>query len=559
MIVNRSQEYLLSVLQELRKLPQETEWVEFKEAKKNYNFDEIGKYFSALSNEANLKNQPCGWLIFGVVNADRSICGSDYRNNATKLGNLKHEIARQTGGITFVEIHVVNHPNGRVVMFEIPPAAKGIPVSFNGHWYGRDGESLVALALHKLEQIRAQAAVVDWSAQMIMGESLDRLDPEAIRKARTEYKVKHRTATFYDEIDEWDDPTFLNKARLTIDGVLTNAAVILLGKPESVHLIQPSLARLTWILRNHDDNEIDYAHFDPPFLLNVDRLFIKVRNLNLRELPDGTLFPVEISQYDPWVMREALHNCIAHQDYRLCSRINLIEKPDSLLFVNAGTFFPGSVEAVLTQDAPPRYYPNRLLTETMVNLNMIDTIGSGIKRMFTTQKNRYMPMPDYDLSKHNEVHVTLPGRVLDENYTKLLIKRTDLPLDHVILLDRIQKRGRVSKDHAKLLRRDKLVEGRYPNLYVAAHVASATGNRVQYIKNRAFDDAHYKNMILKYLDRYGHATRKDLESLVLDKLSDVLDNGQKRNKLTNLIQAMSAAGQIQNFGSRKFPKWKRVL
>lgn len=242
MTVNRSQEYLLSILQELRKLPAETEWVEFKEAKTNYSFDEIGKYFSALANETNLNNEPCGWLIFGVVNADPSICGSDYRNNLAKLGNLKHEIARQTGGITFVEIHVVNHPDGRVVMFEIPPAPKGIPVAFKGHWYGRDCDSLVALALQKLEQIRAQVALDDWSAGICPNANLGDLDPEAIAIARRNFCKKNRNKEFADTIESWPDLTFLDHAQLTKNGAITRTCMLLLGREETVHHLEPTVA-----------------------------------------------------------------------------------------------------------------------------------------------------------------------------------------------------------------------------------------------------------------------------------------------------------------------------
>ena len=249
--------------------------------------------------------------------------------------------------------------------------------------------------------------------------------------------------------------------------------------------------------------------------------------------------PVEISQYDPWVMREALHNCIAHQDYRLCSRVTVVEKPTSLLFVNSGRFIPGSVEAVLNQDAPQPYYPNRLLTEAMVNLNMIDTIGSGIKRMFTAQRSRYMPMPDYDLSKQNEVRVTLAGSILDENYTKLLIKRTDLPLNQVILLDQVQKRQKITKEAHQLLKRGNLVEGRYPSLLVSAELASMTGDKARYIKNRAFDNEHYKKLILNYLKQYGKATKKEIEELLMEKFSDVLNSDQKRSKIKNLLTTMS--------------------
>ena len=44
---------LKRILDELRTLSSETEWVEFKEAKRNIDSDDLGEYFSALCNEAN--------------------------------------------------------------------------------------------------------------------------------------------------------------------------------------------------------------------------------------------------------------------------------------------------------------------------------------------------------------------------------------------------------------------------------------------------------------------------------------------------------------------------
>ena len=151
--MNQSQ--LRQLLDCPRGLPQENECVEFKEAKNGYNFDKLGKYFSALSNEANLKNQACGLLVFGVRD-DRSVCGSEYRRDRAKLDGLKQAVAdHTTGGLTFDEIYEVDHPNGRVVMFKIPPALQGVPTAWKGHWYGRNGESLVPLNLHKLKTINS--------------------------------------------------------------------------------------------------------------------------------------------------------------------------------------------------------------------------------------------------------------------------------------------------------------------------------------------------------------------------------------------------------------------
>ncbi|WP_244910423.1 ATP-binding protein [Caldibacillus thermoamylovorans] len=196
------------------------------------------------------------------------------------------------------------------------------------------------------------------------------------------------------------------------------------------------------------------------------------------------------------------------------------------------------VENVIKQDAPQEYYRNRWLTEAMVNLNMIDTIGSGIKKMFIVQRNRYFPLPDYDLNEPNKVKVRIFGKILDENYTKMLINNTDLDLDLVINLDKVQKRQLISREEAKTLRSKKLVEGRYPNLYVSAKIAAITGDKSTYIKNRAFDKEHYKKLIISFLEKYGSASREDIDNLILDKLSDALDEEQKKKKVTNILYEM---------------------
>ena len=125
MVFDKSNSELLELLSTLLALPHETEWLELKEAKTRYNFDKLGRYFSALSNEARLKSRPCGWLIFGVRD-DHSACGTSFRLDPSKLNGLKQEVANHTGNITFEEIYELTHPDGRVLMFRIPPAL-GIP------------------------------------------------------------------------------------------------------------------------------------------------------------------------------------------------------------------------------------------------------------------------------------------------------------------------------------------------------------------------------------------------------------------------------------------------
>ncbi|MHB9007153.1 MAG: RNA-binding domain-containing protein [Limisphaerales bacterium] len=545
---------LKAKLDELLRLPAETEWVEFKEAKSNLDSDDLGRYFVALGNEANLKGESAGWLVLGIQDKPRKVVGSQYRPHRASLDSLKQEIAQHTTGrVTFKEIHEVQLPEGRVVMLEIPPAPQGIPIAWKGHFYGRDGPALGALNLQEIEQIRSQAGHQDWSAQTCPAAAIGDLDPAALALAREKFRQKNSSRPFAADIPNWDDATFLKKIKLAQHGKITRAALLLLGKSESTPRLSPAVAQITWKL---DGEEQAYEHFDPPFLLNVNAVFARIRNLKFRLQPFNQLVPIELEKYDAKVVLEALNNCIAHQDYSRQSRIIVVEKADRLIFENAGNFFEGSLEDYLFRDRIPRHYRNRLLAEAMVSLDMIDALGMGIKRMFLAQRNRYFPLPEYDFSQADTVRMEIMGRLIDENYSRVLIEKADLDLGTVVALDKVQKRKLLTSDELKLLRRLKLVEGRAPNVFVASKIAALTGDKAQYIRNRAFDDAHYKKMILDLIREFGMATRKDVDSLLIDKLSDALSGQQKRKRIGNLLYAMAHREKsICNRGSDKKPQW----
>jgi ATP-dependent DNA helicase RecG len=274
-------------------------------------------------------------------------------------------------------------------------------------------------------------------------------------------------------------------------------------------------------------------------LLEIKNVYSKIRNLKYRYLRDGTLFPDEVDQYDPYIIREALNNCIAHQDYSLCGKINVIETENSTLtFVNSGSFIPQTIEKVIESDAPETTYRNAFLATAMVNLNMIDTIGSGIKKMFVIQKNKCFPLPEYEFTEQ-KVKVQIIGKVIDINYATKLIQTPDLSLYEIMLLDKVVKSKVLNNEEIKLLRKKKLIEGRKPNFHISASVAEATEEKATYIKNRAFDNSYYKDIIIEFLKKYKQASREDINQLILDKLSDTLNEKQKTTKINNLISTMS--------------------
>jgi ATP-dependent DNA helicase RecG len=240
-----------------------------------------------------------------------------------------------------VDPYLTTDSGKTVWVFRVPKHRPRLPVYAHDKAWQRVGDSLAELRPVRQSAILSETIEkVDWSAAICKNAHLSDLSLEAIARARTEYKSKFPRKT--GEVDSWDDSTFLNKIRLTIQGQVTNAAILLLGRPESASLISPAVAKISWILKDQQNREKDYEHFGPPFLLNVDSVYAKVRNLTYRHLPSGTLFPLEISQYDRWVIREVLHNCIAHQDYSLGGRIILVETPSSLLLAKWAVSCPAA-------------------------------------------------------------------------------------------------------------------------------------------------------------------------------------------------------------------------
>lgn len=554
----KSESEIKDILQSLLTCGYESEVVEFKEAKTQYKPEKIGEYFSALCNEANLKGENSAWLIFGVKDKGKKIIGSQFRKDRKQLNELKHEISLHiTAGITFIEIYEVQTDEGRVVLFEIPAAPKGMPIAWQGHYYGRNGESLIALNIAKLERIRNQAKGEDWSAAIVENAELEDLSPEALTKARELYKQKN--SHLANEMNNWDDITFLNKAKLSIKGKITRTAILLLGKSESENFINPATAKISWILRDHNNIEKDYQHFTCPLLLNTEEVYKKIRNLKYRYIADGTLFPEEVDQYDPYIVREGLNNCIAHQDYSLSGKINLVEYEDGrLVFINSGKFIPSSIEEVVISDAPEPTCRNPFLVEAMINLKMIDAIGSGIKKMFNIQRQKFFPLPDYEFTD-NKVKLTITGKVVDINYARKVASVADLGLANIIALDKVSKSKPISDDEIKSLKNKGLIEGRKPNFHISSTVAKATGDEAEYIKLRGFKDDHYKKMILEYLVKFSGASKVQLDKLIYDNLPAILDEKQKYNKIRNILYSMSKKDQsIKNTGSNRHPKWVKV-
>ena len=534
----------------IREYPHENarcEWKEFKNLKNSFCGDEKDDVISYVSAIANMEG---GFLVIGVHDKTLEIVGTDTYNYdrqkailrlTDRCANLSSE------GLDIIE-YITSDTQRKVWVIRIPKHLPKRPVYAHDKAWQRIEDSLVELTLERLNAILDEPLFTgsDWSAEIVQNATIDDLDEVAIAKARVMFKKVHSRIPA-EEVNAWSVEEFLSNAGVMIDGGITRAAIILLGKPVSVFKLRPAVVRVTWSLRDEKQDVVDYEHFTAPFILTVDQILAKVRNLTMREMPGGTLFPDVMQQYDDYSMREILHNCIAHQDYTLQERINLVENPGFLYYANGGSFIPGTVQKALATHGPQRHYRNECLCNAMVNFNMIDIVGRGIRKIFNQQWERRFPMPDYEIdAAKKEVAVRLYGNAINEKYTKLLKDNKDLSLEDCILLDAVQKGHRLSESDAKNLLERGLVEGEYPDLTISLSIARQTKQLPEYTKVKGLERYKIKQMALQYIQNAGEEGTK--KNSLLDYLKDVLPqrNSQEKNLrlLGNILSEMNTDGSV---------------
>lgn len=532
------------------------EWKEFKNLKNSFNGKEKDDVISYVSAIANMEG---GHLVIGVKDGTLDIVGTDlnglmFNGQPATPQSATFKLKENCTGLSSeglkIEDFLTEDSKKLVWVIHIPKHLPRRPVYAHKKAWQRIEDSLVEITKERLESILCEpmGQIEDWSANIIEGATVDDLDPDAIAFARKKYLEKNPQKE--KDIQNWDTITFLNKAKITRNGKITNTAIILLGKEEAEHFLSPAVCKIRWKLITKDDPNKDFDVFSIPMILAVENIRQKIRNTTYVYTINDTLFPDTMMRYDVFTMREPINNAIAHQDYSMQARIEVLEYEDEKLVIqNHGHFIPISVEDVVEKDCPESVYRNPFLVEAMRNIKMVETEGGGIRKLYMEQKKRFFPMPIYDLS-NRKVRCEIQGKVLDENFARILVNNPNLTLPQIMLLDKVQKRqyDDLTDDAITMLRREKFVEGRRTNLFLSYKVVSASkhvGLKASYIRNKSFDDSYYKNLIIDYIVKFKKASRGDIETLLTDKLSDVLSESQKYNKITNLLASLRKERRIK--------------
>lgn len=549
--MDKNQKYTDLLNEQINSTKKETRWLEFKS-----NYQEpikLGRYISALSNGACLDHQDDAYLYFGIDDDTLEVKGTTFDAARTKAqGNQSLEIyLRQMvePKINFTIEEFLYKGETRVVVFKIPAAASQ-PTTFMGKPYVRVDSHVTDLSGYNDWMREIYNSQVDWSAQIIEDATIEDLDQEAITEARDGYKLRY--PDFASEVDNWSDETFLDKANLTKDGQITRTAMLLVGKSEKVYKLN-HISQIVW--KCFQDGEIFGDIYTIPYIKATTDLRNRIRNYRFKIYPEDSMIPAEVWKYDKRSILEGLHNCIAHQNFLKNERIIVTEDKDKLTFENAGSFLEGDYTQYIMGTKTPQKYRNPFLMRAMVNLKMIDSQGYGIHNLFVRQKERFLPMPDYDGTDDSHVIMHMFGTVIDENYSLLLFANPDVNLTETVLLDQVQRGKTISDDAIKMLRKKHLIEGRKPNLFVAKSIAQQTDKKVEYSKHKGLVTKSCERLLIDTLKDHGALNRVEINELLWNVLSDQLSDKQKEDKIGYILKKLKNENIITNQRSGKLSEW----
>ena len=521
----------------------ESERLEFKEARAQFDADELTRYCVALANEHG------GRILLGV-NDKRQVVGSRAFPNIANLKRDQSQRARLN-----IEASEVAHPDGRVVVVTVPPRPIGMPIQYKGAYWMRRDESVVAMPPEVLRAIFDEAHP-DHSAQICENATLDDLNSDAIDRFRAMWQQQ----------GDNDMLSNVSRRQLLLDAELiddrehvTYAALILFGEPHAVarHLAQ---AETVFEYRSRSAT-IPYeqrVEFKQGFFLYFDKLWetINLRN-EVFQYTDG-LLRFEVPAINEAVAREAILNAIAHRDYRLSGSIFIRQFPKRLEIVSPGGLPPGiTVENLLWRQAPR----NRRLAEAFAKCGLVERAGQGANRMFEQSIRESKPLPDFSDSDDYQVSVVLNGEVGDENFLRFLeaVGRetaSSFTTEHLLLLDLIHREQAVPERLKPSLRAlvdtgvvETVGRGRGVRYLLSRRFYRFTGSPGAYSRRRGLDRGTNKMLLLRHIQS---ASRSGCS---LAELQDVLP-GLSRSQVQGLLRELRSDGDIHVAGRTRAARWR---
>lgn len=521
----------------------EDEHLEFKEAKNSYEFEELVKYCVALANEKG------GRFVLGVSDKfPRRVVGSqafpDVDQTKSNVSDRLH---------LRVNAQVYQHPDGRIVVFEVPSRPIGMPIQYKGAYWMRSGQNLVPMTPDQLKRILDEAGP-DFSAEIAKGATLADLEPAAIARFRDMWKRKSGNRA----LDGLTDIQLLTDVELLVDGGVTYGALVLFGSAKALsrHLAQSE------VVFEYRSSEASVPfqqrkEFREGFFLFDDELWklINLRN-EVQHYQEG-LFVWDIATFNEKVVREAILNAVSHRDYRLNGSVFVRQYPRKIEIVSPGGFPPGITPDNILFRQSPR---NRRIAEAFARCGLVERSGQGADRMFEESIKESKPRPDFTGTDDYQVSLTLKGEVQNPRFLAFLQQVAvegfgPFTTQDLLVLDAVQRDEPVPpnlKDRLNFLKERGIVEvagrGRGAKPILSRRFYAFLGKKGVYTRKRGLDRETNKALLLQHIDHYQK------EGSRLQELLQVLPH-LTRDQVQKLLRELKKAGKVSVVGKTKSSRW----
>lgn len=520
--------------------------LEFKEAKHTFDITKLTQYCCAFANEGG------GRIILGITDQfPRKIVGSQAFENLERIKSLL------IGKLSLrIEVDELFEEDRRVIIFWVPSRPIGVPIAFEGKYWMRRGEELVAMTSDMLKRIFDEG-VPDFSALICPGARFEDLDLVAINAFREAWIRKSGN----NQLKHIPEKQILRDIEVITDRGVTYAALILFGTHKALgkYLAQ---AEVIFEYRSNDvtgpaQQRIEYRQ---GFFTFYNKLWEKINLRNDNQHFQDGLFIFDVPTFNERAVREAILNAISHRDYKDAGSIWIKQYPRRITLISPGGFPPGITPQNMLWKQQPR---NRRIAEVFCKCGLVERAGQGADRIFEESIKQAKSLPDFNHTDEYQVALTLDGQVQDESFLRFLAKldKKDLisftTIDFLVL-DYVHKERPIPSEPLEL----KIQLKRLVDLGVIESIGR--GRSIQYMlcqkyylhakksgvytRKRGLDRDTNKELLLK------HVRANKTEGARLSDLRQVLPS-LSEDQVQTLLKELKTAGSIHVRGKTKAGLW----
>jgi ATP-dependent DNA helicase RecG len=516
--------------------------VEFKEAKERFSFDELTDYCVALANEGG------GKVVLGVTDKrPRKVVGTRAfpQPEATLRGLLSRIPLR-------IDFSVVNHPDGRVLIFDVPSRPIGFPLERGGKYLMRRGDSLVPMSPEKLREIFTESGK-DFSAEICPGLRLEDLDPQAISDFQKRWTAK--SGHGYDKLPQ---EAALKAAEAVTESGVTYAGLILFGAQPAVRKFLPQ-AEIIFEYRSSEaaGPASSRKEYQQGFFAVHQDIWEQINLRNDAQHYEDGFFVLDILTFDERAVREAILNAVAHRNYQMGGSIFVRQHQRQLIAENPGGLPLGiTPENIIDRQAPR----NRLIMDILLKCGLVEKSGQGVDLMFERSIQQGKPVPDFSGTDQFHVKLTLYGQVQDERFLRFLErvgkeKQLSFGTQDLLVLDLVHRERPVPeilKPRLVHLSEQGVIErfgrGKGTRCILSRRFYAMAEKRGVYTRKRGLDRATNKQLLLKHIKENAE------EGSRLRDLLQVLP-GLTRPQVQTLLRELYAEGLAHCIGKTIAARW----